>query len=71
MDECILDCLDLSRDNRQDRYVYSVELIKAAPGSTLAQTREYLTHSLVHSDDHRIDIEILRNEVQLYLLFKI
>ena len=52
MNECILYGLDLCGDDRQDRYVYSVELIEAAPRPTLTQAREYLTHSLMNID-HR------------------
>ena len=46
VDECILNGLDLSGDDGEHRDVNSVELIKAAPSSTLTQPREYLTNSL-------------------------
>ncbi len=38
MDECILNGLDLSGDDRQYRDVDSVELIEATPRSTLTQS---------------------------------
>lgn len=37
-DEGIPDGGQLGGDDRQDRHVYTVELIKAPPGSTLTQT---------------------------------
>ena len=46
VDESILDSLDLSGYHREHRDVNSVELIKAAPGSALTQSREDLTNSL-------------------------
>ena len=45
-DESVADCLDLGGDDRQHRGIDAVELIKAAPGTTLGQARQYLPHSL-------------------------
>lgn len=44
--DSILNGLDLRGDHREHRDVNAIELIEAPPGSTLAQTREQLAHSL-------------------------
>ena len=46
VDESILNGLDLSGYDREYRDIDTIELIKAAPGTTLAQTRVDLPHSL-------------------------
>ena len=46
VDEGVPDGLDLGGDDGQHWDVDAVELIKAAPGATLGQTREDLTYSL-------------------------
>lgn len=35
--QCILDGLELSGDDRQHGHINAIELIKAAPGSTLTE----------------------------------
>lgn len=44
--ESIANGLDLGRDNWQHWGIDSIELIKAAPSSTLGKSREDLTNSL-------------------------
>lgn len=44
--ESIANSLDLGGDNWQHWGIDSIELIKAAPSSTLGEAREDLTHSL-------------------------
>ena len=46
IDESILDSFDLSGYHREHRNIDSIELIKAAPSSTLTQSREDLTNGL-------------------------
>ena len=46
VDESILNGLDLPGYDREYRDIDTIELIKAAPGTTLAQTRVDLPHSL-------------------------
>ena len=59
VDECVLYGLDLGADDREHRDVDAVELVKAAPRSTLAQAREQLAHSL-----HENRITVLYKPVQ-------
>lgn len=46
MYEGVLYGAELSGDDGENRRIYSVELIKAAPGSTLTAAGENLTNSL-------------------------
>lgn len=46
IDESILDSFDLSGYHREYRNIDSIKLIKAAPSSTLTQSRENLTNRL-------------------------
>ena len=46
-DQTILDSLNLSRNDGQDFYVDTVELVEATPETSLDQTREDDTHSSV------------------------
>lgn len=49
-EESRADCLQLSRDDRQHRYVNTIKLIEAAPCATLAQTTEYFAKcQIVHA----------------------
>lgn len=41
-----LDVLDLLRDGRKHSFFQTVELVKAAPGTHLAQTHKDATHGL-------------------------
>ena len=55
VDKGILDSLDLSGDHREHGDINSVELVKAAPGTTLTQPRKQLPHSLnIHREDRRV-----------------
>ena len=44
--ECLLDGLYLLGDSREHSFLQTVELIKASPGTDLAQTNEDTTHGL-------------------------
>jgi hypothetical protein len=50
----ILDGLELCRDDRQHRNINAVELVKAAPGTTLAQAREDLAHRLHNTHTQKV-----------------
>ena len=60
VDEGVPDGLDLGGDDRQHWDVDAVELIKAAPGATLGQTREDLTYSLEKFWNH---MHHIRNQI--------
>ena len=65
VDEGILNGLNLSGDDGEDGDIDSVELVKAAPCSTLTQTRVDFTHSL-HEGGREMEMIHVRCTVHVH-----